>query len=74
MKTRPEIELHLKEDLPPMPQPDEYHLIERARRDPQAFAELYDRYVDRIYAYTFRQTATRSCSRTSHGRCPRSWT
>jgi len=39
-----------------MPQPDEYRLLERARRDPQAFAELYDRYVDRIYAYTFRRT------------------
>ena len=39
-----------------MPEPDEQNLIERARRDPQAFAELYDRYVDRIYAYVFRRT------------------
>jgi RNA polymerase sigma-70 factor (ECF subfamily) len=40
-----------------MPQPDEQSLIERARHDPQAFAELYDRYVDRIYAYSFRCTS-----------------
>jgi RNA polymerase sigma-70 factor (ECF subfamily) len=33
---------------------DEPALVEQARRDPQAFAELYDRYVDRIYAYAFR--------------------
>jgi RNA polymerase sigma-70 factor (ECF subfamily) len=40
-----------------MPHPDEGSLIERARRDPQAFAELYDRYVDRIYVYAFRRTS-----------------
>ncbi len=33
---------------------DETTLVEQASRDPQAFAELYDRYVDRIYAYAFR--------------------
>jgi RNA polymerase sigma-70 factor (ECF subfamily) len=33
---------------------DELTLVEQARRDPQAFAELYDRYVDRIYAYAYR--------------------
>ncbi|MCL4264619.1 MAG: RNA polymerase sigma factor [Anaerolineae bacterium] len=31
-------------------------LIEQAKRDPQAFAWLYDRYVDRIYRYAYRQT------------------
>ncbi len=31
-------------------------LIEQAKRDPQAFARLYDRYVDRIYRYAYRQT------------------
>ena len=34
---------------------DEQALIERAKRDPQAFAPLYDRYVDDIYRYTFRR-------------------
>ncbi|GIK55769.1 MAG: hypothetical protein HND44_03030 [Chloroflexi bacterium] len=31
-------------------------LIEQAKHDPQAFARLYDRYVDRIYRYAYRQT------------------
>jgi RNA polymerase sigma-70 factor, ECF subfamily len=30
---------------------DEQRLVEQARRDSQAFGALYDRYVDRIYAY-----------------------
>lgn len=30
---------------------DESELIARAKRDPEAFAALYDRYVDKIYAY-----------------------
>lgn len=32
---------------------DEAELIVRAARDPQAFGELYERYVDRIYNYIF---------------------
>lgn len=36
---------------------DEATLIEQARADPAAFGILYDRYVDRIYAYALRQTA-----------------
>lgn len=36
--------------------PDENILIERAKNDPQAFAALYDRYVERIYAYAYRKT------------------
>lgn len=32
---------------------DEAELIERAARDPQAFGELYERYVDRIYNYIY---------------------
>lgn len=40
--------------------PTEDALIEQARLDPQAFGVLYDRYVDRIYAYTLRQTADRA--------------
>jgi RNA polymerase sigma-70 factor (ECF subfamily) len=39
---------------------DEPRLIEQARADPQAFAALYDRYVDRIYAYGLRQTGDRA--------------
>ncbi|MBI4673055.1 MAG: sigma-70 family RNA polymerase sigma factor [Chloroflexi bacterium] len=39
---------------------DEYeleaHLIERAKMDPQAFSDLYERYVDRIYAYVYYRT------------------
>jgi len=31
-------------------------LIEQAKSDPQAFARLYDQYVDRIYRYAYRQT------------------
>lgn len=36
---------------------DEAALVERAKRDPTAFAALYDRYVERIYAYVARQVA-----------------
>lgn len=35
---------------------DELTLIQRAQSDPQAFATLYDRYVDRIFSYAYRQT------------------
>ncbi len=31
----------------------ESELIERAKADPEAFGELYERYVDRIYNYIF---------------------
>lgn len=31
----------------------ESELIERAKRDPAAFGELYNRYVDRIYSYIY---------------------
>jgi RNA polymerase sigma-70 factor (ECF subfamily) len=34
---------------------DEAALVERAKHDPSAFAALYDRYVERIYAYVARQ-------------------
>ena len=32
---------------------EERKLIERAKRDPEAFGILYERYVDRIYSYIF---------------------
>ena len=31
-------------------------IIERSRKDPRAFGELYERYFDRIYNYLYRQT------------------
>lgn len=31
-------------------------LVERARSDPEAFAELYRRYVPRVYAFAYRRT------------------
>src|SRR5688572_23840865 len=34
---------------------DDAVLVERARRDPQAFAPLYGRYVDPIYRYCYRR-------------------
>ncbi len=34
----------------------EAELIERAKHDPDAFAILYERYVDRIYAYIYYRT------------------
>ncbi|MBE2200160.1 MAG: RNA polymerase sigma factor [Anaerolinea sp.] len=33
---------------------DDQHLIAQARDNPQAFAALYDRHVDRIYGYAYR--------------------
>ncbi len=35
---------------------EESALIERAKSDPEAFGELYRRYVDRIYSYHYRHT------------------
>ncbi len=34
----------------------ETEIIERAKHDPEAFALLYERYVDRIYAYVYYRT------------------
>lgn len=36
--------------------PDEKALIERAKSDKDAFGELYERYVDRIYNYVYYRT------------------
>ncbi len=38
------------------PPSDERELIERARRDPEAFGLLYERYVARIYRYLYYRT------------------
>ncbi len=34
----------------------EAQLVERAKLDPNAFSELYERYVDRIYSYVYYRT------------------
>jgi len=39
---------------------DDRLLIEAAQADPARFVEVYDRYVDRIYAFVSRRTANRA--------------
>ena len=34
----------------------EYSILERSRKDPKAFGELYEKYFDRIFNYVYRQT------------------
>ena len=34
----------------------EYAILEKSRRDPRAFGELYEKYFDRIFRFIFRQT------------------
>jgi len=34
----------------------EYSVLERSRKDPTAFGELYEKYFDRIFNYIYRQT------------------
>jgi len=41
---------------------NEAQLVQRAKHDPQAFAVLYDRYVERIYAYAQRETGDTAVS------------
>ncbi|MCB0037048.1 MAG: sigma-70 family RNA polymerase sigma factor [Anaerolineales bacterium] len=36
---------------------DEKRIVQQAQQDPQRFAVLYDRYIDRIYGYALRETA-----------------
>ena len=35
---------------------EEYAILERARRNPNAFSALYEKYFDRIFNYIYRQT------------------
>lgn len=37
---------------------DEYDLISQAKADPEAFGQLYRRYVNRIYNYHYRHTSS----------------
>ena len=46
--------------LPLHDQFDERELVELARRDANAFAELYRRYVERIHAYTYRRSGSQT--------------
>jgi len=39
---------------------DEAALIEQARTDPQAFAELYNRFVERVFLFALRRTGDRA--------------
>ena len=41
---------------------DDRALIEAAQTDPARFAELYDRYVDRVYAFVSRRTPDRAAA------------
>ncbi len=41
-----------------MDEPEE-RLVERAKKDPEAFGVLYERYVDQIYQYIFYRTSDR---------------
>ncbi|MDH4089052.1 MAG: sigma-70 family RNA polymerase sigma factor [Cyclobacteriaceae bacterium] len=34
----------------------EYAVLEKSRKNPKAFGELYEKYFDRIFQYVFRQT------------------
>lgn len=43
-------------DGPPDAASDERALVERARGDPSAFAELYRRYLPRVHAFALRRT------------------
>jgi RNA polymerase sigma-70 factor, ECF subfamily len=45
-----------KEQPPAKQDLAERDLVEQARRDRQAFGVLYDRYVDQIYTFAYRQT------------------
>ena len=41
---------------------DDRSLIEAAKADPARFVELYDRYVDRVYAFVSRRTQNRAAA------------
>lgn len=41
------------------PPPSDAALVRAARTDPRAFGALYDRHVDRVYRYLYRQTGRR---------------
>ena len=41
-------------------QQDEQHLVAYAQQHPDGFAQLYDRYVDRIFAYIRRETVDKA--------------
>ena len=52
---RPPVEPLLPLDTDPEP---EAQIVKRAKRDPEAFGLLYERYVDRIYSYIYFRTGS----------------
>lgn len=46
----------------PLPADDERSLVDRARHDADAFAELYRRYLPRVHAYAHRRTGDRQAA------------
>jgi RNA polymerase sigma-70 factor (ECF subfamily) len=58
-------EVRCRREGPPthrLDESEEQWLVERAKRDPDAFGELYDRHFDRIYAYIYRKTGDRQAA------------
>ncbi len=49
-------------------EPDERLLVEAAQQDPGRFAELYEIYFDRVYAYIARRVRDRSDPARTSGR------
>ena len=41
---------------------DEKSIVEQARNDPDAFALLYERYIDRIFSFIYRRSGDREPS------------
>lgn len=50
--------VHSTGTIPQCELDEEHLLIERARRDPREFSELYSRYSQRVYAYAYRRTGS----------------
>lgn len=48
--------------VPLLPEEDESTLVERAKRDPNAFAELYDRHFSQIYRFVYSRVRQRAAA------------
>ena len=51
---------HMNESQPEPMRLEEPALVDRAKSDSEAFGELYERYCDRIYAFTYARLNTRT--------------
>lgn len=49
----------MAEEVRPLEHIEESDLVEMAKSDPEAFGELYERYVDRIFNYIYYRTGSR---------------